>query len=394
MSWKRLRPWFRKTKERTLNWPGRFRPALFSVIALAMIIVSGCTSVSQTTEPIQNGSEENHLGQSNPDGLLSDNTDVTASTPPEAPNSSGTIVNPDATTDQTSLVDALRGTPSSNSLSRPIMVMVENSPAARPQTGLEKADVIYEILAEGEITRFAAIFHSKKPGTIGPVRSIRPYYVQIGAAIDAVIVHAGWSQDGMNAIKKYKADHFDQVYGDEAYYWRDKSRKMPHNLYTGIDRILKGIEAKKKRTDWTAKGFLFDPSGNALQIGEAATEVHIPYLYGYHVDYAWNEKVARYVRSMNNKPHYDAETGNDLMAANLLICKSKHKVLDEKFRRDVDVIGPGKGWLAQNGRIIPITWKMSAGLVRAFDASGTELHMNPGQTWIQFVQPEFKVAWK
>jgi hypothetical protein len=78
---------------------------------------------------------------------------------------------------------------------RPFAVMVENAPAARPQSGLGQADVVYEILAEGEVTRFAAVFQSHEAKVIGPVRSIRPYFVEIGAALDAVIVHAGWSQD-------------------------------------------------------------------------------------------------------------------------------------------------------------------------------------------------------
>lgn len=78
--------------------------------------------------------------------------------------------------------------------------MVENAPQARPQTGLDQADIVYEILAEGEITRFVSVFQSHEATTIGPVRSIRPYFVEIGDALDAVIVHAGWSQEAMDMM--------------------------------------------------------------------------------------------------------------------------------------------------------------------------------------------------
>lgn len=277
---------------------------------------------------------------------------------------------------------------------RPVMIMVENSQAARPQSGLDQADLIYEILAEGNITRFAAVYQSRSPAVVGPVRSIRPYYVEIGDGLDAIIVHAGWSQDAINMIMDRSLNHFDQVYGDSAYYWRSGERKAPHNLYTGVDRIRQGAAERKMRTAWRGSGLPFGPVDHSD--GKAAEPVHspagredaqsvlIPYTGGYSVGYRYDEESKLYRREMNGTAHTDKETGRPLTAANILICKTPHKIIDHSGRRQVDVLGPGRGYLVQHGAAKEITWKRENGTIRAFD-NGGELELLPGQTWVQVV---------
>jgi hypothetical protein len=278
----------------------------------------------------------------------------------------------------------LTGLPAEREVSdRPVMVMVENSPAARPQTGLDQADIVYEVLAEGDITRFAAVFHSKSPKTIGPVRSIRPYYVEIGDGWDALIVHAGWSQDAINMIAGRKLEHFDEVYGDGKYYWRDSSRKMPHNLYTSIDLIRQGAADKKFRAKWNGPILKFAEPGTAVQ-GSGAAKVSIPYMQGYTVSYDYDPGSGAYLRSINGEPHKDKQSGHTLSAVNLLICEAKHRILDKEGRREVNMFGPGKGILLQQGHKLDITWERKEGIIRAY-AGGKEVPLLPGTTWVQIV---------
>ncbi|WP_409342899.1 DUF3048 domain-containing protein [Paenibacillus sp. MBLB4367] len=266
---------------------------------------------------------------------------------------------------------------------RPVMVMVENSPQARPQSGLDQADIVYEVLAEGEITRFLAVYQSQSPSEIGPVRSIRPYFVEIGDGLDAVLVHAGWSQDAINMIAKRNLAHFDEVYGDGTYYWRSDERKMPHNLYTGIDKIRRGIANKKLRNDWNGPILAFLAPGKSAA-GTPASHVTIPYLRGYNVSYDYDAGAGIYKRSMEGKPHLDAATQKQLTADNVLIVEAKHQVLDNEGRRDVDVFGPGHGVLLQKGKRQDIVWERKGGLIRAY-ADGEEQPLVPGRTWVQIV---------
>jgi hypothetical protein len=305
---------------------------------------------------------------------------------------------------------------------RPIAVMVENSPAARPQSGLGNADVVYEILAEGDITRFAAFYHSRSPVKVGPVRSIRPYYVDVAAAMDAVLVHAGWSQEAMNRVDAGGVDHFDEVYGDRVYYWRSPDRKQPHNLYTSIEGIRRGMDKKQLRSAWTPVQPTFRAEGDrgearmsgasgradGMDAGagaggkaaEAASAdasmaaaaagrneaVRLPYSAGYAVSYVYDSASGQYLRRMNGLPHADAETGQQLAAANVLVCRSSHKVTDSAGRRRVDVQGPGSGYVLSGGRVQAAVWQLRDGLVRAYAADGQqEIPLAPGITWIQFV---------
>lgn len=274
---------------------------------------------------------------------------------------------------------------------RPVMVMVENSARARPQTGLDQADLIYEILAEGDITRFAAVYHSRAPETVGPVRSIRPYFVEIGDGIDAFIVHAGWSQEAMNMIAARSLSHFDQVYGDSAYYWRSRDRKPPHNLYTGIGRIRDGAVQKKLRQEWDGQGPQFVELEGIAAYSEhnrrneqPAAYASIHYLNGYKVEYRYDSASGLYLRSMAGEAHVDGITGKQLAAANVLVCESSHRMADNEGRRSVDVFGPGKGVLIQHGVKKDIVWERKAGMIRAY-MDGVEQSMLPGQTWVQIV---------
>jgi hypothetical protein len=277
---------------------------------------------------------------------------------------------------------------------RPVMVMVENSPPARPQSGLDKADIVYEILAEGEITRFVAVFQSQSPEVVGPVRSIRPYFVEIGDGLDALIVHAGWSPDAMKMLKDRKLAHFDEVYGDGAYYWRSSERKKPHNLYTSIGKIREGAEKKGYRQEWHGLDIPFAADGEkAAAAGDPAGEITIPYIQGYYVRYIYNEESKQYERYMLGEPHKDKESGELLKGANIIIGKARHQILDSAGRRDVDVLGPGEGYLAQRGKIRPVTWESRDGIIRVFDEQGGEIEWLPGTTWIHIIPQSSEVTY-
>jgi hypothetical protein len=306
-------------------------------------------------------------------------------TPKDPPTSSSPSLPPIETPTAASLTFPLTGLKSQQLVkTRPFAVMVENAPAARPQSGLDQADVVFEILAEGEITRFVAVFQSHEAKAIGPVRSIRPYFVEIGAALDAVIVHAGWSQEAMNILTDRKLPHLDEVYGDGAFYWRSQERKAPHNLYTSTAKMMQGAEARKFSKDWKETVLAFAKEGRNQLQGAAANRIQIPYIRGYLVSYEYDAASGIYKRSMDDKPHLDKESGKQLTATNLLVLESKHQIVDSVGRREVDIFGPGQGILMQEGKYVHVTWELKNGIIRAYK-DGKEVQLLPGTTWIQIV---------
>src|SRR5699024_1510028 len=135
---------------------------------------------------------------------------------------------------------------------------------------------------------------SESPEVIGPVRSIRPYFVEIGADLDSLVVHAGWSSAAKKMLVARNVQHFDAVYGDHLYYWRSQERYAPHNLYTSVDKIAQGAEAKGYRVDEGDNPQLqFADNLDPLE-GTSAQSVTIPYLLGYEVAFEYDEQSEHY----------------------------------------------------------------------------------------------------
>lgn len=272
----------------------------------------------------------------------------------------------------------------SEHLDRAVMVIVENQALARPQSGLLQADIIYEVLAEGDITRFAVMYQSEIPDLIGPVRSIRPYFIELGKNLDSYIIHAGWSPEAMKILTTGSYPFINQVYGgDHAYFWRSTDRSAPHNVYTSKEKILEGIADKQYRTEWDGVTLPFWDSLDDIQ-GDTAQKVTLDYIGSYDVTYEYDEEQQAYLRFMQGDAHVDRESNTQLAASNILIAEASHQIIDNVGRRKIDVQGPGHGWLVQAGKVREITWQMKDGLIRAYK-DGEEQKLVPGQTWINII---------
>ena len=270
---------------------------------------------------------------------------------------------------------------------RPVMVMINNAPQARPQSGLNQADIVYEVLAEGEMTRFLTVFQSQKPEVIGPVRSIRPYFIQIGAGFDALLIHAGGSPEALATLSRSKKySHLDEIPNGK-YFWREKSRKAPHNLYTNPELIEQAMEEKGMRKPVEPIRFTFLPEDAEISGGTPATKVEITFHSLNKAMFQYDSEEKKYMRFTNGEPHYDLNDNKQLSATNLLVVAARHRVLDSEGRREVDVEGPGDGYLFQQGKVQKIRWKRSDGVIRAYEdeAMTKEMPLLPGQTWVEIV---------
>lgn len=269
---------------------------------------------------------------------------------------------------------------------RPVMVMINNAPPARPQSGLDKADIVYEVLAEGEMTRFLAIYHSQKPEAIGPVRSIRPYFIQIGVGFDAVMIHAGGSPDALETLARSDYSAVNEI-ANSRYFWREKFRKAPHNLYTNPELIEQAIKEKGMRPTSEVPYFPFLPADASIAQGEPAGKIDVTYHQLNKISYSYDPSSKKYLRYTDGKPHLDLTTNQQLSVTNLIVIATKHRILDSEGRRQVDVTGPGDGYLFQQGKARKVKWKRSGGVIRVYaDAALTEeLPLLPSNTWINIV---------
>lgn len=276
---------------------------------------------------------------------------------------------------------------------RPIAVMLDNHNKARPQANLSKADIVYEILAEGKITRYMAIYQSVFPENIGPVRSARPYFIKKALELGSFYVHVGGSPQAFKDIDRFNVKDIDAMASGYNTFWRKDHKNIPHNMYTSSNAILKEADRKKYSLDQKIDFFEFNNKLENIN-GKEAKNIKIFYKkpsdsdsYGYISEYRYLEDENKYLRYTNNKKYLDESTNKEIKVTNIIIQFAKHNVYDNKGRRNIDLIGSGKAKLITNGKVIDLKWKKDSVDSKTIflNKNEEEIKLNKGKTWIQVV---------
>lgn len=278
-------------------------------------------------------------------------------------------------------------------LRKAVMVNIENSPAARPQAGLEKAPLVYEFLVEGGITRFLALFWQKIPDKLGPIRSLRPYLIKTALEYNPLVLHAGASPDGFSMLSQVNINNLDQIYNGK-YYWRSSKRRAPHNLYTGyfkIEDYLNNLTGQEYNSRFSFKSVNFIDDSDTR-----ADEITINYWGNYRVLYKFDTSENHYQRYLYdfNDPHL-AETGKQITVDNIIIQYTETDIKDDVGRLEIELQGNGKSLIFKNGIVIEGSWEKRGNEWTKFhDNNGNRITLKPGVTWIQVVPRSAEVLYQ
>lgn len=263
-------------------------------------------------------------------------------------------------------------------------IMIENSLDSRPQSGLKQAGVVFEAIAEGGITRFLALYQEQKPQLIGPVRSLRLYDVDWFAPFKASIAHVGGSLYALREVRNGHYRDIDQFF-NSAYYWRTSDRWAPHNVYTSFAK-LDALNRKRGYATSVFKAWPRQEGAPATKITAGSIDVTISGpLYNSH--YKYDKATNSYVRYQNGTPHLDREKGKIMPTVVIVMDVQERTVLQDGYREDIKTTGFGKAHIFQNGIETEAYWrKKDRGSQLQFtDASGKEIPLGRGQTWITAV---------
>jgi hypothetical protein len=271
---------------------------------------------------------------------------------------------------------------------RPITAaVIENHPDARPQSGLSQAGVVYEALAEGGITRFLAFYGDQQAGTIGPIRSVRTYFVDWTLEYDAPLAHAGGNADALDLIGPLGMKNMDGLGIGAPTFYRTNDRFAPHNLYSsGV--LLDTLEARLgfKTSTFTPSPRKKDEPGNATH-----PNIHIDYSYsGYQVDYKYDSTTNDYARFLANAPHIDRTTGNQIHVKNIVVeyipTSYGYTRINEQTVL-MQTVGTGKAIVFRDGTAIVGTWNKASHKARTelLDANGQAIPLDAGNTWYSIV---------
>ena len=263
-------------------------------------------------------------------------------------------------------------------------IMLENSPDARPQSGLKDAEVVYEAVAEGGITRFLALYQQRQPETIGPVRSLRMYYVDWLTPYNASVAHVGGSAAALKVVRGGGYRDIDQFFNG-SYYRRATDRYAPHNVYTSFSKLNQLN---------TSKGYLSsDPKimergDDAKDPVQDATTVNLT-ISGptYNSSYTYDATAKVYNRNQAGAPHLDREAGQIQAKVIVALRVTMQKVFEDGYRESITTTGTGEAMIFQNGNAIKATWHKDSreDQLRFTDAAGQPVKLARGTTWISAI---------
>lgn len=263
-------------------------------------------------------------------------------------------------------------------------VMIENSPDARPQSGLKDSGVVFEAIAEGGITRFLVLYQEQKPQLIGPVRSVRAYYIDWVAAFNASVAHIGGSAAALKEVRNGNYRDIDQFFNASTY-WRATDRYAPHNVYTSFEKI-DALNAAKGYTSSTFTGFTRKDSKAAETPNATTIDVTISSaLYNSH--YAYNATTNTYDRSQAGAPHLDREAGQISPRVVIVMKVNETTIMEDGWRQSIEAIGSGQATIFQDGTVQEGTWHKAdkTSQITFTDANGADIPLARGQTWLTAV---------
>ncbi len=369
-----------------LNCKIRLGSLLFIVCLAAMQLV-GCQKTpvaedpdTQVVAPYEGETDQPNVGE-NIENTEADAPEVKPEEPvPEEP----------------AFINKLTGLETTEALAsiRPVGIMINNIKQATPQQGISHADVMYEVLAEGGITRLFCLFtdYASLPET-GSIRSSRDYYIDLADAHDAIYVHCGGSPAAYETLAARKTENMDGIYFSTPFYrnaWRKKNMGMEHSMMTTGELLVKGIEAKGYRTTSEADQPLsFHQTFTPLE-GEGVTEAAtIAAKYSYYATSTFDyvEDTHRYLKGQFGAAHIDSNDNSQLAFENVLLLYAAQGAVkgDDKGRLYVNFYGTGEGVYFTGGKTKPIRWSKESrtSSYTLYEADGTtELLLNPGRTYI------------
>lgn len=267
-------------------------------------------------------------------------------------------------------------------------VMIEDFVDARPQAGIAEASVVYEAPAEGNITRFLAIFEkNSEVKKAGPIRSARPYYLDwISEYPGAMYMHVGGSPDALERLAAYKIFDVNEFYRG-LYFWRDENKFAPHNAFTSSDlwaRVYEKFADKNADINFERWNFS-DATTTCAQ--NCVDHLEIPFLLpSYNVVWKYNADIRKYDRFHGPVAHLDSE-GNPVRANTVVVQHVTDKILDDVGRRALGTIGSGKAEVYVMGNKIEGSWVKDSRTARTkfLDVNGQKIAFAPGKIWIEVV---------
>jgi hypothetical protein len=274
-----------------------------------------------------------------------------------------------------------------------------------PQSGLSKADIIYEMPAEGGLTRLQVFFYGETPDVVGPIRSARPHFIDLAREYNSVFVHHGASQEFRAYLNSGVVDVV-STYTNDNIFWRSKTRYAPHNSMMNYADLWEVIKERSMDVRTETRTFAFAPEEKAdtKKDKEEGEEPVVPTVTAITVNNPYTLVEYKYIQETNLYEHYvdgelyiDAENELPITESNILIQYVKSSLLFSYSKVvEIDLTAGGKAILFTGGNMVEGTWsRADLDSPTIFtDAEGNEFVLTRGKTWVHVIDQNSKVSYK
>ena len=278
---------------------------------------------------------------------------------------------------------------------RPLVVSIDNVGDAIPQSWLSKTDLVYEFPVEGQQSRLNAIYHSEFPERFGPIRSTRPYFVDLTREYKGIFLAHGWSPAARRYLETGVVPYINAMVSSLNFY-RIADKENPHDSYISWSEVKGAIKEEgwwKEKQD--IESFAFLEEGQAAE-GADATFVRVDYGAN-QCEYTYDAEQDLYVRTIDGgEPYVDFETGEPITVKNILVQRVQSEVLDSKGRLEIDMCAGGKAMLFTGGKVVKGTWSRADLDSRTIfvDEEGNSFKLSVGNSWVQVADQDTLVRYK
>ncbi len=280
---------------------------------------------------------------------------------------------------------SITGTKCSNAGNRPVAVMLSSDPEARPLSAIGQADIVFEMpVTPNGVTRMMPVFQCEQPKEFGSVRSSRLDFVPLALGLNVIYAHFGGEHAVLAELNRGIIDNIDGLKFDGTIYYRKQNIPRPHNAFTSTSLIEKAIQ----QLGYTRNGLVngYQHESNSKSLGHLSVGGQPPTFYQnrFRVDWKYDSSSNNYLRSRDNRPEIDKNTGKQVSVQNVVEIQTTWSPIDINYLR-IKTTGSGLATFYKDGQTTKGTWEKNGDKSKLYfyDENHKEIKFVPGKIWVE-----------
>lgn len=284
---------------------------------------------------------------------------------------------------------SISGLPCENSTRRPISIMMAADPETRPLSGINEADIVFEMpVTPNGITRFMVIFQCYDPSEIGSIRSARNDFIPLAAGFKSIYAHWGGEREALQKLNSDIIDNIDAMKYEGTVFYRKNGVPMPHNGFTTLTKIIGQSQKLNYGLNNEFDGYIHEEKDLKKNISNLVNNIKVDYPAPYNIQWIYDSQSDNYKRYRGDKPEMDKNNNEQVSARVVAVIKTTSKYLSKDYI-SIETQGNGEATIYQGGTLISGKWQKDPvnldSKLYFYDNEGKEINFLPGKIWVEII---------